>query len=91
MDITFQVIAPSKQLLVDDEKKTDEVHSVQAAENGIYAFCFDNSFSLLAEKIVYVDLGLESDEVDSWLSSLQGDTDVEFQEIQIDSIRVRTL
>ncbi|XP_020603141.1 transmembrane emp24 domain-containing protein 1-like [Orbicella faveolata] len=90
MDITFQVVAPSKALLVDDEKKTDEVHSIQAAEDGIYTFCFDNSFSMLAEKIVYVDLGLESDEVDSWLSSLQGDTDTEIQEIQIDSIRVRT-
>jgi len=87
MDITFQVVAPSKALLVDDEKKTDEVHSIQAAEDGIYTFCFDNSFSMLAEKIVYVDLGLESDEVDSWLSSLQGDTDTEIQEIQIDSIR----
>ena len=89
MDINFRVVAPSRALLVDDTKKTDEVHSVQAAENGIYTFCFDNSFSVLAEKIVYVDLGLESDEVDSWLSSLQGDTDVETQEIQIDSIRVR--
>lgn len=87
MDINFRVVAPSRALLVDDTKKTDEVHSVQAAENGIYTFCFDNSFSVLAEKIVYVDLGLESDEVDSWLSSLQGDTDVESQEIQIDSIR----
>lgn len=87
MDINFRVVAPSRALLVDDTKKTDEVHSVQAAENGIYTFCFDNSFSVLAEKIVYVDLGLESDEVDSWLSSLQGDTDVETQEIQIDSIR----
>jgi len=90
LDITFQVIAPSKALLVDDEKKTDEVHTVQADEDGIYTFCFDNSFSMFAEKIVYVDLGLESDVVDSWLSSLQGDTDTEIQEIQIDSIRVRT-
>lgn len=91
MDIIFQVISPGGALLVDDEKKTDEIHSVQAAENGVYAFCFDNSFSTLAEKIVYADLGLESDEVDSWLSSLQGDTDLEIQEIQVDSIRVRTL
>ena len=90
MDIIFQVISPGGALLVNDEKKTDEIHSVQAAENGIYAFCFDNSFSVLAEKIIYADLGLESEEEDNWLSSLQGDTDVEIQEIQIDSIRVRT-
>jgi len=85
MDIIFQVISPGGALLVNDEKKTDEIHSVQAAENGIYSFCFDNSFSLLAEKIVYVDLGLENDEMDTWLSTLQGDTEI--QEIQVDSIR----
>lgn len=88
MDIIFQVVSPSGALLVNDEKKADEVHSLQANENGVYAFCFDNSFSTLAEKIVYVDLGLENDELDSWLSTLQGDTGLEEQEIQVESIRV---
>ena len=89
MDIIFQVISPSGALLVNDEKKTDEVHSFQATENGVYTFCFDNSFSTLAEKIVYVDLGLENDDMDDWLSSLQGDTGLEEQELQVESIRVR--
>ena len=88
MDIIFQVLSPSGALLVNDEKKTDEVHSVQAAENGVYAFCFDNSFSTLAEKMVYADLGLENDDMDGWLSTLQGDTDLEQQELQVESIRV---
>ena len=88
MDIIFQVLSPSGALLVNDEKKTDEVHSVQAAENGVYAFCFDNSFSTLAEKMVYADLGLENDDMEGWLSTLQGDTDLEQQELQVESIRV---
>lgn len=88
MDITFQVISPNGGLLVDDEKKTDDVHTVQADEKGVYAFCFDNSFSTLAQKVVYADLGLEVDEMDSWLSSLEGDTGLEEQELQVDSIRV---
>ncbi|KAL9979822.1 hypothetical protein ACROYT_G017539 [Oculina patagonica] len=87
MDIIFQVISPNGALLVNDEKKTDEVHTLQAAENGVYAFCFDNSFSTLAEKIVYVDLGLENDELDNWLTTLQGDTGLEEQELQVESIR----
>lgn len=87
MDITFQVISPNGGLLVDDEKKTDDVHTVQADEKGVYAFCFDNSFSTLAQKVVYADLGLEVDEMDSWLSSLEGDTGLEEQELQVDSIR----
>lgn len=81
MDINFRVVVFSRAFLVDDIKKIDEIYFVQVVENGIYIFCFDNLFSVLVEKIVYVDLGFESDEVDSWLSLLQGDIDVEIQEI----------
>lgn len=88
MDITFQVISPSGALVVDDQKKTDDLHTVQANEKGVYAFCFDNSFSTLAEKTVYADLGLESDDIDNWLSELEGDKSIEDQQLQVESLRV---
>ena len=88
MDITFQVISPSGALVVDDQKKTDDLHTVQADEKGVYAFCFDNSFSTLAEKTVYADLGLESDDIDNWLSELEGDKSIEDQQLQVESLRV---
>lgn len=87
MDITFQVISPSGALVVDDQKKTDDLHTVQANEKGVYAFCFDNSFSTLAEKTVYADLGLESDDIDNWLSELEGDKSIEDQQLQVESLR----
>lgn len=91
MDITFQVISPSGALVVDDQKKTDDLHTVQVNEKGVYAFCFDNSFSTLAEKTVYADLGLESDDIDNWLSELEGDKSIEDQQLQVESLRVLLL
>lgn len=87
MDVTFQVISPSGALVVDDQKKTDDLHTVQVDEKGVYAFCFDNSFSTLAEKTVYADLGLESDDIDNWLSELEGDKSIEDQQLQVESLR----
>ena len=87
MDITLQVISPHGAVLVNDEKKRDEMHTVTTADTGIYSFCFDNSFSTLAEKIVYVDLGLEAYDEESWLQTL-GDGDIEGTEIKIESLRV---
>ena len=87
MDITLQVISPHGAVLVNDEKKTDEMHTVTTADTGIYTFCFDNSFSTLAEKVVYVDLGLEAYDEESWLQTL-GDGDIQGTELKIESIRV---
>lgn len=87
LDITFQMISPSGALLVDDQKKTDDLHTVQADEKGVYAFCFDNSFSTLAEKTVFADLGLEHYDVDNWLSELDEDSSIEGQQLQVDSLR----
>lgn len=86
MDITLQVISPHGAVLVNDEKKTDEMHTVTTADTGIYTFCFDNSFSTLAEKVVYVDLGLEAYDEESWLQTL-GDGDIQGTELKIESIR----
>lgn len=86
MDISFQVVSPNGVVLVNDEKKGDEVHSIVTSEPGVYSFCFDNSFSTLAQKVVYVDLGLDTSDEDSWLKSLEGDFDG--TELQMESIRV---
>lgn len=87
MDITFQVTSPRGLILVNDEKKTDEVHTVTTPHSGVHSFCFDNSFSTLAEKIVYVDLDLSNTDEESWVKTL-GDSDLKDKDLQIDSIRV---
>jgi len=87
MDISFQVVSATGAVLVNDEKRSDEVHSLTAPDSGVYSFCFDNSFSTLAEKVVYVDLGLDdNDGVDTWLRDL-GDSDLENKDLQIESLR----
>lgn len=87
MDISFQVVSPNGVVLVNDEKKGDEVHSIVTSEPGVYSFCFDNSFSALAEKAVYVDLGLDTPDEDSWLKSLE-EGGFDGTELQMESIRV---
>lgn len=86
MDISFQVVSPNGVVLVNDEKKGDEVHSIVTSEPGVYSFCFDNSFSTLAQKVVYVDLGLDTSDEDSWVKSLE-DGDFDGTELQMESIR----
>lgn len=90
MDITFQVVSPNGAMLVNDEKRSDEVHTITTLDSGIYSFCFDNSFSRLAQKVVYVDLDLAdaySDEEDAWLKTL-GEPDIQEKDLHIESIRV---
>lgn len=87
MDISFQVVSPNGVVLVNDEKKGDEVHGIVTSEPGVYSFCFDNSFSTLAQKVVYVDLGLDTSDEDSWLKSLEED-DFDGTELQMETIRV---
>ena len=74
-------------MLLNDEKKTDEVHTITTPHGGIYSFCFDNSFSTVAEKIVFVDLDLATYEEEGWMRTLDA-SDLMEKELQIDSIRV---
>ncbi|KAK2568151.1 Transmembrane emp24 domain-containing protein 1 [Acropora cervicornis] len=86
LDITFKIISPRGVMLVKDEKRTDEVHTVTTPHGGVYSFCFDNSFSTVAEKMVYVDLDLAAADEDSWFRTLDG-SDITGKELQMDSIR----
>lgn len=70
-----------------DEKRTDEVHTVTTPHGGVYSFCFDNSFSTVAEKMVYVDLDLAAADEDSWFRTLDG-SDMTGNELPMDSMRV---
>ena len=90
MDISFQVTSPNGVILINDEKRTDEVHTITTDDTGVYSFCFDNSFSTLAEKIVYADLGVDTNDEDAWLKTLDT-SDLEDKDLQIESIRVCNL
>ncbi|XP_067052501.1 transmembrane emp24 domain-containing protein 1-like isoform X2 [Acropora muricata] len=87
LDISFKIISPRGVMLVKDDKRTDEVHTVTTPHGGVYSFCFDNSFSTVAEKMVYVDLDLAAADEDSWVRTLDG-SDITGKELQMDSIRV---
>jgi protein ERP2 len=50
---------PSGKHLIEDVKKSDEAHTITTPEEGTYEFCFDNSFSTLASKTVFADLGVD--------------------------------
>lgn len=86
LDINFQIVSPRGVMLLNDEKKTDEVHTITTPHGGIYSFCFDNSFSTVAEKIVFVDLDLATYDEEGWMRTLDA-SDLTEKELQIDSIR----
>ncbi|KAK3702966.1 hypothetical protein QZH41_012406, partial [Actinostola sp. cb2023] len=59
LDIDFYVKLPNGHRVVEDIRKTDEVHTIPTTEEGTYEFCFDNSFSTLASKTIFADLGVD--------------------------------
>ncbi|XP_044259660.1 transmembrane emp24 domain-containing protein 5 [Tribolium madens] len=66
LDITFHLVDPTGRILVADYKKTENNHRVDAAMNGDYKFCFDNSFSSYNTKTVFFEMIVEGDDNSEW-------------------------
>ncbi|EDO35763.1 predicted protein [Nematostella vectensis] len=59
LDIGFTLQAPSGKIAIEDGHRTDEAHSLVTEEEGEYEFCFDNTFSTVASKAIFADLGVD--------------------------------
>ena len=64
LDITYQIKSPSGNIVAEEPKITSVEKVIEVPETGVYEICFDNSFSLLTQKLVYFDLGVYSEEQD---------------------------
>ena len=62
LDIDLQITGPNGEILLSEQRKTDNMHSISAPVEGVYEYCFDNSFSTVVKKSVFVDLGIDSDD-----------------------------
>lgn len=52
LDITFELFDPSGKRLVRDVRQEDGMHTVDTkASGGSYQLCFDNTFSMMTDKV----------------------------------------
>lgn len=75
LDVDFYIASPSGEILYNDYRKSDGVHTVET-EEGDYMFCFDNTFSAVSEKIIFFELILDNmdadEDPDDWKEYVHG-------------------
>nr|XP_055042510.1 transmembrane emp24 domain-containing protein 1a [Misgurnus anguillicaudatus] len=64
LDVGFTLISPRGYRLISDFRKSDGIHTVEPTEEGDYRICFDNSFSRMSEKMVYVEVIVDESDQD---------------------------
>lgn len=84
LDVGFTLISPHGYRLVSDFRKSDGMHTVDPTEQGDYRICFDNSFSRISEKMVYVEVivdGPEEDDEDDedWVALAEPEDSLEYK------------
>lgn len=84
LDVGFTLISPHGYRLVSDFRKSDGIHTVDSTEEGDYRICFDNSFSRISEKMVYVEVIVdgpeEEDEDDEdWAALAEPEDSLEYK------------
>ncbi|KAL6460578.1 hypothetical protein MHYP_G00305440 [Metynnis hypsauchen] len=60
LDVGFTLISPYGYRVVSEFMKSDGFHVVDPTEEGDYRICFDNSFSTLVEKMVFMEVIVDS-------------------------------
>lgn len=75
LDVDFYIASPSGEILYNDFRKSDGVHTVET-DDGDYMFCFDNTFSAVSEKIIFFELILDNmdtdEDPDDWKEYVHG-------------------
>lgn len=56
LDINFNIVSPTDQVLVVEYKKQDGVHRQEVKEEGDFRVCFDNTFSHISTKVVFFEI-----------------------------------
>lgn len=62
--ISFELFDPYNRLIIRKENSNSDTHVHVVKTDGVYALCFDNSFSRIATKIINLELYLYSDQDD---------------------------
>ncbi|KAK2726985.1 hypothetical protein QYM36_007730 [Artemia franciscana] len=65
LDLDFQLISPSRRLIVSETRKKYGTHRQTMDETGDYKACFDNSFSIYSAKSVFFEILIENDQDES--------------------------
>ncbi|XP_077202187.1 transmembrane emp24 domain-containing protein 1 isoform X1 [Paroedura picta] len=68
LDVDFSLESPAGELLVEEYRRSDGLHTIEPTEMGDYKLCFDNSFSTLSEKLVFFELIFDSPQEDEDLA-----------------------
>ncbi|XP_076450710.1 transmembrane emp24 domain-containing protein 1-like [Babylonia areolata] len=67
LDIDFVVSAPDGEILIEEHRRTENTGTIHTTMTGEYKFCFGNSFSRMASKVVFFELVVEEkEEDDDW-------------------------
>ena len=61
LTLNYQVKSPSGEILAEELGATSVEKTIDAKEDGIYDFCFNNKNSMFTDKVVYFDLGIYED------------------------------
>lgn len=83
LDIVFHLVDPTGRILIADYKKAENNHRVDAAMDGDYKFCFDNTFSSFNTKTVFFELIIENDDSNEWEKE-----EINFQALNTDQYEV---
>ncbi|NP_001003487.1 transmembrane emp24 domain-containing protein 1a precursor [Danio rerio] len=84
LDVGFTLISPRGYRLVSDFRKSDGIHTVDSTEEGDYRICFDNSFSRISEKMVYVEVIMdgpegEDEDDEDWAALAEPEDSLEYK------------
>jgi protein ERP2 len=60
LDVNFKLRSPSGEIVSSDDHQMDGLQSYEVKEAGGYAICFDNSFSSISHKMIFVDLIIDT-------------------------------
>lgn len=97
LDVDFHISSPTGHVIFSDYRKSDGVHTVET-EDGDYAFCFDNTFSAVSEKVIFFELILDNmdqdvEDADDWKEYVHGTDmlDMKLEDIMdtINSVKAR--
>uniref|UniRef100_A0A8C6PYI8 Transmembrane p24 trafficking protein 1a n=1 Tax=Nothobranchius furzeri TaxID=105023 RepID=A0A8C6PYI8_NOTFU len=91
LHVGFALISPTGHRVISEFRNSDGIHTVDAAEDGDYRLCFDNSFSKLSEKMVFFEVIINSrshvgGDGDEWVNTVVSDSVVEYK---LEEIRTR--
>ncbi|XP_076823524.1 transmembrane emp24 domain-containing protein 1-like isoform X1 [Clavelina lepadiformis] len=73
LDIDFRMNAPNGNKIVQEFRRNDGIHTVDATMEGDYEICFDNGFSRFTKKTIYFEIILDSGEEDDELDDDEGE------------------